>query len=151
MAKGAESPLAGVTFFLDENFGGKVIAGGLRAVGAHVEVHRDHFESGTADSDWLPKVGARGWVLLTKDRRIKTRPLEIAALRQAGVAAFVLVAPDMKGDEIASLLGRLAIKMARYATTNSRPFFISFGRTGKFKVVKTAKKARRKLKTTKQE
>jgi hypothetical protein len=31
---------------------------------------------GIADSDWIPIVGDRGWVMITNDRRLRTRPHE---------------------------------------------------------------------------
>ncbi|WP_440716920.1 hypothetical protein [Jongsikchunia kroppenstedtii] len=31
---------------------------------------------GISDSDWIPIVGNRGWVAITSDRRIRTRPAE---------------------------------------------------------------------------
>lgn len=31
---------------------------------------------GTADGDWIPIVGDRGWVMITNDRRLRTRPHE---------------------------------------------------------------------------
>jgi hypothetical protein len=51
----------------------------LRAAGARVEVHIDHFPQDAADADWIPEVGRRGWVLITKDENIRRNPLERAA------------------------------------------------------------------------
>lgn len=31
---------------------------------------------GIADTEWIPIVGDRGWVMITNDRRLRTRPLE---------------------------------------------------------------------------
>lgn len=31
---------------------------------------------GMADADWIPIVGDRGWVMITNDRRLRTRPVE---------------------------------------------------------------------------
>lgn len=35
--------------------------------------------TGTLDVDWITEVGQRGWVLVTNDRRLRTRPDEAAA------------------------------------------------------------------------
>ena len=32
--------------------------------------------SGILDTDWVPVVGERGWVAITNDRRLRTRPAE---------------------------------------------------------------------------
>ena len=57
-------------FFLDRNLGSKIVAGELRRAGHRVEIHDDHFAPAVLDVDWLREVGSRGWVVLTKDRRI---------------------------------------------------------------------------------
>ncbi len=58
----------------------------LRAAGhtAHVQGSAT-FGTGTPDVDWLPRVGARGWILITKDKNIRKREVELRALKQAGV------------------------------------------------------------------
>jgi hypothetical protein len=45
---------------------------------------------GDGAEECLPEVGRRGWVVLTRDRRMRYRAHERAALMQAGVRAFVL-------------------------------------------------------------
>ena len=60
---------------------------------AHVQ-GPDTFGTGTLDVDWLPEVGARGWILITKDKNIRKRETELRALKQAGVRAFVLTASN---------------------------------------------------------
>jgi hypothetical protein len=89
------------TFFVDRSLGGKIVAAALRAEGALVEVHDDHFKTDDPDEVWLTKVGTAGWVALTKDEQILHRPAEIVALFEASTAVFVLVGGDLKGAEIA--------------------------------------------------
>jgi hypothetical protein len=59
--------LASLTFFLDHQIGRYQVAQALRTAGARVEVHLDHFAGDMADVDWIPKVAANNWVLITKD------------------------------------------------------------------------------------
>lgn len=33
---------------------------------------------GILDTEWIPIVGERGWVVITNDRRLRTRPAEAA-------------------------------------------------------------------------
>ena len=40
---------------------------------------------GTLDLDWMPVVGRNGWIVLTRDRRIRTRPAELIAYREHGL------------------------------------------------------------------
>ena len=45
-------------------------------------------------------IGERRWVIFTKDKRLRYRPLEIAALRAANARVFVLIAGNLTGTEI---------------------------------------------------
>jgi hypothetical protein len=48
------------------------------------------------DDEWLPIVGERGWAVLTRDKKIRKRPGELRALRDAGVQAFSLTGAGQK-------------------------------------------------------
>ena len=76
----------------------------LRDEGHRAHVQYDTFGSGTPDVEWLPQVGARGWILITKDKQIRKREIELRALRQAGVRAFVLTAGGLTGEAQARVL-----------------------------------------------
>ncbi len=57
----------------------------------HHERHGAHFSAGTEDSVWLPFVGEKGWILLTKDKRIRFNDLEkraVIAAPGAGVLFY---------------------------------------------------------------
>lgn len=62
--------LASLTFFLDHQVGRYQVAEALRSAGATVEVHLDHFPGDAPDMQWIPEVGRRGWVLITKDQKL---------------------------------------------------------------------------------
>ena len=101
------------TFFIDECLGGHHLAAVLTAEGVDVKLARSEFAAGTPDAVWLPVVGERGWVVLTKDRHIRRRELEIQALVRARVRAFVLTAADLTGAEQAAVFVRALPKMLR--------------------------------------
>lgn len=46
--------------------------------------------AGATDATWLPVVGSAGLVVLTRDKRIRTRPIEREALLDHGVRACFL-------------------------------------------------------------
>jgi hypothetical protein len=46
--------------------------------------------AGASDMTWLPVVGSTGLVVLTRDKRIRTRPVERATLLEHGVRACFL-------------------------------------------------------------
>ncbi len=82
------------TFFVDRCLGTGDVPAGLRALvepeGHKVVVHDDQYPQDTKDVVWLPTVGKKRWVLITKDTAMRTNPLEIAAIINSGVAAFAL-------------------------------------------------------------
>jgi hypothetical protein len=82
--------LAALVFFIDRSLGGRVIAEALRAAGAQVEIHDAHFAPDAPDVEWLATVGKQGWVVLSKDARIRRDAFEREALRSASVKAFFL-------------------------------------------------------------
>ncbi len=36
----------------------------------------DMLPAGIGDTDWIPVVGSRGWIVITNDKRLRTRPIE---------------------------------------------------------------------------
>jgi PIN like domain len=91
------------TFFIDRSLGGSFVAGALREAGHDVMVHDDEFEPDARDVEWLEGVGKRGWVVLTKDARIRTNAIERSTLLSSNVAAFMLGRGDLKGPQMAAI------------------------------------------------
>jgi hypothetical protein len=108
-------------YFVDECLGRHIVAEALRKAGAHVEVYYQHFPLGAPDAEWLPVVGRRGWIVLTKDRHIRRRELEISALVHARVRAFVLTAADLTGAEQAVVFVSALGKMNRIGASSRGP------------------------------
>jgi hypothetical protein len=110
-------------FFSDENLGRNIFPGRLREAGVTLEIHADHFQQGAPDTEWLPEVGRRRWVLLTIDARLRYNPLEQKAILAHGVAAFVFTGQAPHDEKAAAFLkarGRIAKLMSR-----ERPPFIA--------------------------
>jgi hypothetical protein len=76
---------------------GRAIGRRLQENGVVVELHDDHFPQGTPDAEWLPDVGRRKWIVLTKDTRIRYRSNEKQALLAAGVRAFAFASGNLSG------------------------------------------------------
>ena len=123
-------------FFVDRSLGGKVVPGGLRAAGEEVERHDDHFPADTPDSVWLADVGARGWLILTKDKQIRRRPAEIQAFQAAGAKAFFLSSSkDLTGAQMAEIFVCALAKMKKIARKTDPPFIASVSRDGSVQVM----------------
>lgn len=124
--------LESLRFFLDYQIGRFVVADALRAAGARVEVHIEHFEQNAPDTEWIPEVGRREWVLITKDQNIRRNPLERAAYEAAKLRGFVVTGKDMSGPELADLLVRSLPGMVRRAAGRRGPLLFSISRGGVF-------------------
>ena len=77
-------------FFTDRDLG-KRFPEILREASLTVQCHGDHFEPETPDEVWLAAVGARGWIALTHDERIRYKPNERDAVMRHGVVLLVVV------------------------------------------------------------
>lgn len=124
--------LASLVFFVDRSLGKRVVAQALRDVGARVEVHDDHFPQNATDVDWLTAVGQRGWVVLSKDERIRRNPLERAAFEHARVKAFFLTQQGLSGPEMAEIFVRALLGIARRAARQPGPFIYTISLNGVF-------------------
>ena len=90
--RSAAKPPDGTVFFIDRCLGTEPIRSALTAQGLTVAIHDDHFKRDEEDRIWLQEAGHRGWVVLTKDQRLRYRPLEAAALRAIRARVFILTA-----------------------------------------------------------
>jgi len=129
-------PVSDLVFFIDRSLGRKQVAQALREAGATVEVHDDQFPQATPDVDWLAEVGRRGWVVLSKDERIRRNRIERTALEAARVRAFFLTQQDITGQEMAELFSNALPGMTRRAVSEPAPFIFTISRSGKFSPVK---------------
>jgi hypothetical protein len=78
------------TYFTDRDLGLQVPAI-LSAAGLTVERHRDHFAPDAPDEEWLALVGARGWVAVTHNSRIRYTPNQKEAVLAHKVRLIVVV------------------------------------------------------------
>lgn len=78
--------------------------GTLRSAGFECEIHDDHFDQHTEDAVWLNAVADRKWVVITKDERIRYRPLEIRALELARLRTFIMICGNVRGSDTAAIL-----------------------------------------------
>ncbi len=120
-----------IVFFLDRALGNKVIADALRAAGAEVRIHSDHFAAAAPDAEWLIEVGRQGWIVLTKDSKIRYRTIERMALINARVGAFVLVSGNLSGLAMADVFVKALPAMRKFVAKNPPPFIARVYRDGK--------------------
>jgi predicted nuclease of predicted toxin-antitoxin system len=114
--------LSQITIFIDRAISQKSVPEALRAVGATVEIHLDHFLPEAPDTEWLPVVSERGWVVLTKDVAIGKNPLEVLAIAQANAKVFILTSGNLKLDDMVSILVGSLEKVVRLNQGNQASF-----------------------------
>jgi hypothetical protein len=112
------------------------VAEALRDLGARVEIHADYFPPQEKDADWLPKVGAKGWAVLTRDRHILSRSLEVVALPRANTHVFILKSrQEMNGAQMAEAFVKAHRQMCGIIKSNSPPCLARVTRTGDVKEI----------------
>lgn len=87
------------TFFVDRCLGRHLVPGALRALGWRIEGHADHFEHNCPDPTWIRDVTGRGWIILTKDKKIRHRRLHLRDLMEARSIAFILTTGNTTAAE----------------------------------------------------
>jgi hypothetical protein len=82
-------------------------------------MHREYFDEGADDPDWLPVVAKWGWVILSTDQ---FNYLEREAIRNAGGRAFLLMQGNLTGNEqVAMIIGAMP-RILRILKSNPPPF-----------------------------
>jgi hypothetical protein len=106
---------------VDKCLGRKIVPGALREAGLLVEIKEDHFAPDTADTVWVPDVGARGWIILSKDSSMRHNHIELVALLRSNTHSFILTAASQTGKEMASALVFAIPQMQRIVDKFSPP------------------------------
>lgn len=117
----------------------------LLAAGIRFELLSAHFAPGSADETWLLDVGRRGWVVLTKDQRIRRREAEFRALLAANVAAFVLTSGNMTGAAMGRAFVLAYPRIQKMLRGYERPFIAGVDAVGRVTLlIAAAKRAAKK-------
>ena len=120
------------TFFLDRASESKTLHEALKAKGAHVELHCEHFKADEDDPIWLPQVCQRGWVIISHDQ---FNELEKRAIRNAGGRAFLIVGGDATGEQKAALVTGALRRMLRILNATPAPFIAKVYRANRVNII----------------
>ena len=96
-------------FFVDRSLGRNRVAESLRGSGWNLLTHHEVFaerDEEVPDVEWLEYCGRQDLPVLSKDRRLRYRPEEIAAIRRHRVKAFVLTRGSLRAAEQAARFDR---------------------------------------------
>ncbi|MDF5716886.1 MAG: hypothetical protein PUP93_24220 [Rhizonema sp. NSF051] len=123
-----------IVFFVDRCLGSKRLIETLRNSGISVEIHDDHFQKDAEDVDWLPEVGKRGWVVLTKDARIGKRTSEKIAVASARVKMFALASQNLSGEQMSEAFLKAIVHLQDFVRGNPAPFIAKIYRNGRIEM-----------------
>lgn len=114
-----------------------MVPNALRACGVNVELKTDHFPQDTADIDWLPEVGRKGWVILSKDKNLRHNHIELVALLRSGAASFILTSGNFTGEEMAEAFVQALPQIRRILNKLQPPFVATVSKLGGVRVLYT--------------
>ena len=107
-----------------------------KSVATALRYVEDRFQHDTKDTDWLPVAGAEGWLVITRDKKIRTRPGERRAILENGVGCFFLMQKrDPSRWQYLKLLVLTLEKMESSFATTPRPFIFGVDQSGKLSLI----------------
>lgn len=97
--------------------------------------HDDVFAQDTDDVVWLRDAGRHGWIVLTKDEKIRRKPGEQLAIVASGARCFVLhPTKGMTAEDMAEVLVAALPKILKAADQERRRAFVKIvNRSGKIR------------------
>ena len=127
--------LEGVIYFADENALG--VAKLLLRAGRADLVHPGHRQLpqvplGATDLEWMPVVARLDLLVLTRDRRIRSRPAELEAYRRLGIRSVWLGGKhDMNPRDLMALFKKQEVRLTQVARKNGPgPWAVSMSPSG---------------------
>jgi hypothetical protein len=88
-------------FFVDRSLGYYLVPGAIEQLGFTAHTMRSVFglgaEERVPDTTWLVAAGEHGWIVLTKDGRIRHRPDELAVIEWYRLRVFILASARLTG------------------------------------------------------
>jgi hypothetical protein len=115
----------------------KGVAEALKQVRDDVCWLEDVFEEGwIKDREWIPEIGARGWLVVSKDKKIRTRQEERRAAKENNVGCFILnYKQPLNRWEILKLVASSLDEMEEEFANTPRPFMYTINGQGTFKPI----------------
>jgi len=112
------------------------VADAIKRVRSDVVWLEDLFPDVTKDPVWLQQAGENRWLVICRDKKVRTRPGELAAIRDYGVGCFYLTQKrDGTRWEYLKLLALTLDEMVRVYASTARPFIFGVSREGQFRRV----------------
>lgn len=120
-------PEPALIFYVDESIFSNALVAELTAAGIAFDRVGLTVPFGAPDDMWLSHCGRHSYLALTRDQRIRYRPLEKRALINHGVGCFTFTQGQATAAQCAARIVALAPKMGAIAASQPRPFLYTFG------------------------
>lgn len=102
--RSASPPEQPPSFFLDRSLGRKAVPEVLRTDGWDLVILAEHYgipaDEQVADTEWIEEAAKHGWLILMKDKRIRHRRAEIAAVTEHQARCSVIPRGDLPSADI---------------------------------------------------
>src|SRR3972149_10630105 len=114
-------------FFLDRAMGKRFVAEALSNpdLNIKVEVLDDYFEPNTNDEEWLKFVGKKGWILFTKDKKIRYRAAVVEIIKKGKIRMFILSRGNLLGHEMAQIIINALPAIKKFIFKHPQPLIVS--------------------------
>jgi hypothetical protein len=111
--------------FVDRSLGRRKVPNRLREAHPHVIAHDDVFPQDTDDDVWLKEAGRQGWIVLTKDEKIRRKPGELSVIAGFAVRCFVLhPTKGMRAEQMGEVLVAALPRILAAARDDRRHGFV---------------------------
>lgn len=121
----SDAPPERRTLFIDRCAWSGVLGRVLTAAGIDFIEHGQLFPPASPDEVWLEGVAGKGWLVVTRDQRIRYKVNEQAAAVRAGLHLFVFTQGGLTAAQTAELLVNAYPAMVRLAAIDPAPAFYS--------------------------
>lgn len=94
----------------------------------------DEFAHDTPDEVWIPAVAQRRWLVISRDKKIRSRPWQRQLIKQHGLGCFILgQKQDLTRWAYLKLLARCLDDVERLGNEVPRPFLFVIDSVGNFR------------------
>ncbi len=128
--------MSGVTLFIDRDTWSHRLDAALHAAGIAFVAHRDRFADDMPDAQWIAAVAEQGWAVITRDRRIRYRINEVAAVRRGRLHMFALTSGNVSAAETATIVVKAWPAIQRAVAATAPPMMWSITRGGEVLPIK---------------
>ena len=118
------------TLFIDRCAWSRLLGNALREAGIAFVSHQERFAPNAPDDEWLAGVADKGWLVVTRDQRIRYKVNELQAAVRARLHLFVFTQGGLPAAETATILVHAYPAMCRRAASQPPPAFWSLQRSG---------------------